>query len=198
MSQSGRVCGAFNVLHSDFSFRSLSLHVRPLTRALRCSLTAPSGPLWLSVRRLFLVPFLPRLVGFFPVFFTTEPGLAQHRVGTLPFPFPRAELVALGDQHRLDLLKVAPSRPPLEPVMDHEFWTEPSGKLVPRAAAPHSEEDSVEHLPPEGIVLGGGLIGPALLDDRFDLHPRLVGDFPVRVERLESRFWAGHSCALSL
>src|SRR3981081_4272538 len=70
--------------------------------ALAPAITTPSGPPSPSVSRLFLVPFLPRSVGFLPVFFPPEPGLAQHRVGTLPLPLHPAEFVALGDQHRPD------------------------------------------------------------------------------------------------
>src|SRR5512135_1260925 len=63
------------------------------------AITTPSGPPSPSLRTLFLVPFLPRSVGFLPAFFPPEPGLAQHRVGRLPFPLDPAELVAFGDEH---------------------------------------------------------------------------------------------------
>src|SRR3954452_24453536 len=82
------------------------------------AITTPSGPPSPSVSRLFLVPFFPRSVGFLPVFFPPEPGLAQHRVATLPLPLHPAELIALGDQHRPDPLEHSPFGPPLEPVVD--------------------------------------------------------------------------------
>ena len=66
------------------------------------AITTPSGPPSPSVSRLFLVPFFPRSVGFLPVFFPPEPGLAQHRVGRLPLPLHPAEFVTLGDQDRPD------------------------------------------------------------------------------------------------
>src|SRR3954447_12306722 len=64
------------------------------------AITAPRGPPSPSVSTLFLVPLLPRSVGFLPVFFPPTPGLAQHRVGRLPPPLHAAEFVALGDHHR--------------------------------------------------------------------------------------------------
>src|SRR3954447_13558716 len=105
------------------------------------AITIPSGPPSPSVTRLFFVPFLPRSVGFLPVFFPPEPGLAQHRVGRLPLPLHPAEFVALGDQHRPDLLEDAPFDPPLEPVVDRALGAEPLGELVPLATASHPEED---------------------------------------------------------
>src|SRR3954464_161804 len=73
------------------------------------AITTPSGPPSPSVTRLFFVPFLPRSVGFLPVFFPPEPGLAQHRVGRLPLPLHPAEFIALGHEHGPDLLEDAPS-----------------------------------------------------------------------------------------
>src|SRR4051794_24396550 len=69
------------------------------------AITAPSGPPSPSVTRLFLVPGFPRSVGFLPVFFPPEPGLAQHPVGRLPLPLDPAEFGALGHEHRPDLLE---------------------------------------------------------------------------------------------
>src|SRR5579871_6031438 len=71
------------------------------------AITTPSGPPSPSLTRLFLVPALPRSVGFLPVFFPPEPGLARHRVGRLPLPPDPAQLVAFLDQHRPDLLEDA-------------------------------------------------------------------------------------------
>jgi hypothetical protein len=103
-----------------------------------------------------------------------------------------AEFVALGDQLRPDLLEDAPRRPPLEPVVDRALGAESLGELVPLAAAPHPEEDPVEHLSPERVSSAGGLLGPELLEDRFDPLPQLVGDLPDRAERLASSLLAGH------
>src|SRR3954451_14580334 len=112
------------------------------------AITTPRGPPSPSVTRLFLVPFLPRSVGFLPVFFPPEPGLAQHRVGRLPLPPPPAEFVALGHEHRPDLLEDAALDPPLEPVVDGALGAVPLGQLVPLAAGPHPEDDPVEGPPP--------------------------------------------------
>src|SRR4051812_6374372 len=75
------------------------------------AITTPRGPPSPSVSRLFLVPRLPRSVGFLPVFFPPGPGLAQHRVGRLPLPLHPAQFVAFGHQHRPDLLEDAPLDP---------------------------------------------------------------------------------------
>src|SRR3954447_9618274 len=112
------------------------------------AISTPSGPPSPSVSRLFLVPFLPRSVGFLPVFSPPGPGLAQHRVGRLPLPLHPAEFVALGDQDRPDLLEGAPLDPPLEPTVDGALGAVPLGQLAPLAAAPQPEEDPVEGPPP--------------------------------------------------
>src|SRR3954468_24140212 len=126
------------------------------SRTLAPAITTPSGPPSPSTTIDFLVPFFPRSVGFLPVFFPPEPGLAQHRVGALPLPLHPAEFVALGDQHRPDLLEDPAFGPPLEPVVDGTLGAEPLGQLVPLAAAPHPEDDPVEHLPPVGDLTPGG------------------------------------------
>jgi len=131
-------------------------------------------------------------VGFLPVFSPPEPGLAQHRVGTLPLPLHSAEFVALGDQHRPDPLEDTTGGPPLEPVVDRALGPEPLGELLPLAATAHPEEDPVEHLTPLGMSSAGGLLGPELLEDRFDPLPQFVGDLPDRAERLASSLPAGH------
>ena len=142
-----------------------------------------------------MVPFLPRSVGFFPVFFPPEPGLARPRVGALPFPLHPAELVAFGDQHGPDLLEDAPGGPPLEPVVDRALGAEPLGQLAPLATATHPEDDRVEHPSPEGMTSARGLLGPEFLEDRFDPLPQLVGDLPDRAERLDPTSSAGHRSA---
>jgi hypothetical protein len=119
-----------------------------------------------------------------PVFSPPEPGLAQHRVGRLPLPIHPAEFVALGDQHRPDLLEDAALDPPLEPVMDRALGAIPLGELVPLAAAAQPEDDPVEHLPPVGDPAPGGLLGPELLEDGLDPLPEFVGDHPDRGQRL--------------
>src|SRR4051795_8205869 len=156
------------------------------------AITTPSGPPSPSVSTLFLVPFLPRSVGFLPVFFPPEPGLAQHRVGRLPLPLHPAEFVALGDQHRPDLLEDPPRDPALEPVVDRTLGAEPLGELVPLAAASHPEDDRVEHLPPVGDPAPGRLLGPEVLEDRLDPSPEVVGDLPDGAQRLASGLAAGH------
>ena len=122
-----------------------------------------------------------------PVFFPPEPGLAQHRVGRLPLPLHPAEFVALGDQHRPDLLEDAPLDPALEPVVDRALGAEPLGELVPLAPAPHPEDDPVEHLPPVGDPASGRLLGPERQEDGLDPLPERVGDLPERREGFDLR-----------
>jgi hypothetical protein len=95
-----------------------------------------------------------------------------------------AEFVALGDQHRPDLLEDATLDPPLEPVVDCALGTVPLRELVPLAAAAHPEDDAIEHLPPVGDLASGRLLGPELLEDGLDPLPEFVGDHPDRGQRL--------------
>src|SRR3954447_399346 len=155
------------------------------------AIATPNGPPSPSVSRLFFVPFLPRSVGFLPVFFPPEPGLAQHRVRTLPLPLHPAEFVALGDQHRPDPLDDTPLDPALEPVVGRALGAEPLGELVPLAAAPHPEDDRVEHLPPVGDLASGRLLGPGLEEDGLDPLPERVGDLPERWEGVDLRLRFG-------
>jgi hypothetical protein len=131
-------------------------------------------------------------VGFLPVFFPPEPGLAQHRVGTLPLPLHPADLVTFLDQDRPDLLEDAALDPALEPVVDRALGAITLGQTLPLAAAPHPEEDGVEHLPPLGDAASGGLLGPEFLEDRLDPLPQLVGNLPDRAQRLTTNCSAAH------
>src|SRR3954452_22678935 len=155
------------------------------------AITTPSGPPSPSVSRLFLVPDFPRSVGFLPVFFPPEPGLAQHRVGTLPLPLHTAEFVTLRDQDRPDLRDDTPLDPALEPVVDRALGAEPLGELVPLAPAPHPEDDRIEHLPPVGDLASGRLLGPELEEDGLDPLPERVGDLPERREGFNLRLRFG-------
>src|SRR3954468_20191241 len=159
---------------------------------LAAAVTTPSGPPAPSTTRSFLVPFLPRSVGFLPTFFPPEPGLAQHRIGRLPFPLDPAELVALGDEHGPDPLESPACGPPLEPVVDGALGPEPLGQLVPLAPAAHPEDDRVDHHPPVGDPAAGRLPGPEVREDRLDPPPQVVGDFPDRGQRLAPGLGAGH------
>src|SRR3954454_11950611 len=156
------------------------------------AITTPSGPPSPSTTRLFLVPFLPRSVGFLPVFSPPTPGLAQHRVGRLPLPLHAADLVAFLDQYGPDLLEDSALDPALEPVVDGALGAVPLGQSLPLATAPHPEEDRVEHLPPSGDATTRRLLRPEFLEDRLDPEPQLVGDFPDGAQRLTTDFPAAH------
>jgi hypothetical protein len=136
-------------------------------------------------------------VGFLPVFFPPEPGLAQHPVGRLPLPVHRPEVVARLDQGRPDLLEDPVLAPPLEPAVHRAVVTELLGELVPLAAAPEAEDDPVERRPPvdplAAAVLPGRRRG-VLPQDRFDPLPEGVGDFPDGLQRLDLTLRPGQGC----
>src|SRR5437588_3823451 len=101
------------------------------------AITAASGPPWPSTSRLFLVPFFPRSVGFFPTFFPPETGFAHPPVGGLPLPVHGPQLVALLDQLLPDALHDPALAPALEPVVDGALGAELAGQLLPLAARTH-------------------------------------------------------------
>src|SRR5262249_25874821 len=141
------------------------------SRTLAPAIVAPSGPPWPSTSTDFLVPLLPRSVGFLPVFFPPEPGLAQCRIGALPLPIDPAQLVAPRDEGGPDPLHDAAGAPALEPVVDGALGAEFAGELLPLAAAAHPEDDPVERRPPVRGPPPGRLLGPELAEDGQDLLP---------------------------
>src|SRR5205809_1599 len=122
------------------------------------AITAASGPPWPSASTLFLVPFLPRSVGFFPTFFPPETGLTHAAVGGLPLPVHRGQLVALLGELRPDALHDAARAPALEPAVDGALGAEAAGQLVPLAAGAHAEDDAVQRPAPVGVAAAGGLL----------------------------------------
>src|SRR5262249_56601099 len=124
----------------------------------------------------FSLPSSPVPVGFLPAFPPPAPALPPHPVGPLPLPFDTAEFVALGHQHRPDLLEHTALGPALEPAVDGALGAVSLGQLVPLAAAPHAEDDAVEGPTPVGRRPTGGLAGPELLEDRLDPPPPGVRD----------------------
>src|SRR4051794_27357209 len=147
---------------------------------LAAAVTTPSGPPAPSTRILFLVPFLPRSVGFLPTFFPPEPGLAQPAVGALPLPVHSPQFVALPDEFLPDASHHAAGAPALEPPVDGALGAELAGELVPLAAGTHPEDDPVEGQPPVGHASSGRFLGPELPEDGFDPLPERVGDLPDR------------------
>jgi hypothetical protein len=99
-------------------------------------------------------------------------------------PVHPAEFVAFLDEQGPDLLEDAALDPTLEPVMHRALGAISLGELVPLAAAPHPEDDSIEHLPPVGGLAAGSLLGPELLEDGLDPPPEFVGDLPDRGQGL--------------
>jgi len=126
-------------------------------------------------------------VGFLPVFFPPEPGLAQHRVGALPPPIHRPQLVAVRDEDGPDPLHDAALAPALEPVVDGALGAELAGELLPLAAGAHPEDDPVERRPPVGVPPPGRLPGPELQEDGKDLLPQGIRDLPDGPQRLGLR-----------
>ena len=123
-------------------------------------------------------------MGFLPVFFPPEPGLAQHRVAALPLPIHRPQLVALRDEDGPDPLHDPAATPALEPVMDGALGAELAGQLVPLAARAQAEDNAVERPAPVGVVPATGLGGPEFLEQREKALPEGVGDFPDRPQGL--------------
>jgi hypothetical protein len=126
-------------------------------------------------------------VGFLPVFFPPEPGLAQHRVGALPLPIDAAQLVAPLDEGRPDPFQDAALAPALEPVVDGALGAELAGELLPLAAGAHPEDDPIERRPPVGVPPPGRLPGPGFQEDGKDLLPQGIGDLPDGAQRLGLR-----------
>ena len=104
-------------------------------------------------------------MGFLPVFFPPEPGLAQHRVAALPLPIDAPQLVAVRDEHRPDPLHDPAFAPALEPVMDGALGAELAGELLPLAAGAQPADDAVERRPPVGVPPPGRLAGPEFQED---------------------------------
>jgi hypothetical protein len=137
---------------------------------------------------LFLVPDLPRSVGFLPVFFPPEPGLAQHPISRLPLPVDAAQFVTGLDQHAPDLLQGAIAAPALEPAMDRAVIAEAIGELVPLASGSEAEDDAVDRrapVDPRSAAMGLGSGRADFQQDGFDPPPELVVDFPDRLKRLD-------------
>ena len=130
-------------------------------------------------------------MGFLPVFFPPEPGLAQPAVGRLPLPLHRPEVAALLDQDGPDPGEDAVAAPPLEPAMDRAIVAEPLGQPVPLAPGAEAEDDAVEGRPqvdarPAAVALGRR--GGVLQQDRLDPSPEAVIDFPDGLQRFDRTF----------
>ena len=97
-----------------------------------------------STSRLRLTPFLPRSVGFLPVFFPPEGRLGHAAVHAQPGPvdaFP----VVVGQQARLPhLLEDTRRDPLLEAIVGGGTWAKAGGvEGLPRAAGAEDEEDGL-------------------------------------------------------
>src|SRR5205807_8816543 len=126
-----------------------------------------------------------------PTFFPPEPGLAQRRVGALPFPIDPTQLIASFDEGRPNPLHNPAGAPALEPVMDGALGAELAGELFPLATGAHPEEDPIEGGPPVGGPASGRLLGPELQEDREDPLPQGIWDLPDGSQRLRFRFASG-------
>ncbi len=122
-------------------------------------------------------------------------GLAQCRVGRLPFPLHPAKFVTHGGLVCPDPLDDSRLGPALEPVVDGALGPASPEQLVALAAAAHPEDDRVERLPPIGELTPGQLLGPEGEEIWLDPQPQLFGDFPDRAQRLTSRLPADHGSA---
>src|SRR5262249_9150013 len=89
--------------------------------------TAPTGTPRASVRILRLTPFLPRSVGFGPVFFPPERGLAHRPVHGQPRPVDAHEVVVLQKARLPELQEDAGLNPLLEAVVGRRAGADAGG-----------------------------------------------------------------------
>ena len=136
-------------------------------------------------------------MGFLPVFFPPEPGLAQHPVGRLPLPVHGAEFVARFHEYRPELLEDTVLAPPLEPAVDRAIVAEVLGQLVPLAAGAEAEDDAVEGFPPiDPRTTAVAARGPwsVFQEDRLDPMPKCVADLPDGLKGLILSAGPSHPC----
>lgn len=91
------------------------------------------------------------------------------------------------DQDRPDLLEDAIAAPSLKPAMDRAIIAELLGQAIPLATGTEAMDDAVDRLrpidaePPTVLLRWRGRI---LQQDRLDDNPKLIGEFPDRLQRL--------------
>src|SRR3569833_2406602 len=143
-------------------------------------------------------PVFPAIRRVRPDLVPAEPSLAHRAVGALPLPADTVEFLALGDHHGPDLLHHAVLVPALEPAADRTVVAELLGQVVPLASGPHAEDDPVERLTPVGPLpapLGRWGRRGVREQDRLDLGPQLIRDFPDGLQRLDRSLLPSHRLA---
>src|SRR5439155_18486373 len=118
-----------------------------LSGVLAAVITSAIGTPPPSVRTWRLVPALARSVGFGPVFFPTQRGFVQGRIGGLPGPLQAlGGVIVLEEQppHRLPDAVVDPA---LESPMHRGPRAELAGDGLPLATRPQHVEHGVENAP---------------------------------------------------
>jgi hypothetical protein len=129
-----------------------------------------------------LTPRLPRSVGFWPVFFPPERGLAHRSVHRQPGPVDAHEVVVLEEAGFPEGQENAGLHPLLEAVMGRRTRTDTAGvQRLPLAAGAQDEEDGVEAIP---VRASGSAAAEAvgILVGRYptlQLLPQFVGDTPL-------------------
>ena len=97
-----------------------------------------------------------------------EAALAHHAVGGLPLPAHAAQLLALADQIRPDLLQHTVRGEALKPAVNGRGSAEALGQLVPLAARAQPVDDPVQHQPQIGSRTAGPRRRIEALEDRLD------------------------------
>ena len=159
------------------------------------AITTPSGPPSPSVSRLFLVPFLPAVGGVLARLFPPNRALPSIASAALPLPLHPAEFVALGDQHRPDLLEDAALRPSAGTSRGRCSW----GRTRSGSWS-HWQPLRIRKMIPLSVLRQWaarrpvGFLGQNSLRIGSIRSPQLVGDLPDRAQRLAASLAAGHGC----
>ena len=110
-------------------------------------------------------------------------SLAHGSICRLPFPLYTSQVVTLLHQYRPYLDKYTPAYPTLESAVDGAVTTQFLGQMVPLAAATHSKDNPVEHLPLVGTPAPGGFGRVRRKEHRLDFLPQIIRYFPNGLQR---------------
>ena len=148
----------------------VSWTLAPATATLRGSPAA-------STRRLFLLPALPRSVGFRPMA-PPQTRFAHRAIRRLPFPVHPTQLLAFFYQDRPDALQRPTPYPALGGPMDGAVVSQLLGQLVPLATASQPKDNPFQHLPLVHPVAPLRFGWVQLQYHRFDSLPKVVRNIP--------------------
>jgi hypothetical protein len=145
------------------------------------STVRPTGTPAPSVRRLRLVPSLPRSVGLGPVFFPPEWGLGHRPVQRKPVPVDALRIVVGQKALAPELVEDATVEPLAKSAIRRGAGTDPSCvQGIPLAAGPQHEEDRCH-----GVAVGNSRtvtsewMRRTLGQQRLHLGPQSIGQLPT-------------------